>query len=104
MCVCVCVCACMCTHIEEFVYVCVHVHACAHMLSGLVMSDSLRPHGLYDQVPLSIEFSRQEYWSGLPFPTPRDLPDPQIESISLVSPSLAGSFFTTEPPGKPQRN
>jgi len=37
-----------------------------------------------------MEFSRQEYWSGFPFPTPRDLPDPQIESIYLVSPALAG--------------
>ena len=42
-------------------------------------------------------FSRQEYWSGLPWPPPGDLPDPQIE---LASPALAGKFFTTEPPGK----
>ena len=44
-------------------------------------------------------FSRQEYWSGLPFPSPGDLPDPGIE---LESPALAGRFFTTEPPGSPQ--
>jgi len=44
-------------------------------------------------------FFRQEYWSGLPFPSPRDLPDPGIEP---VSPSLAGRFFTTVPPGKPK--
>ena len=43
-------------------------------------------------------FSRTEYWSGLPFPPPGDLPDP---GIKLVSPALAGRFFTTEPPGKP---
>ena len=43
-------------------------------------------------------FPRQEYWTGLPFPTPGDLPDPEIES---VSPALAGEFFTVEPPGKP---
>ena len=43
-------------------------------------------------------FSRQEYWSGLPFPTPGDLPNPGIES---VSPALTGEFFTTAPPGKP---
>ena len=43
-------------------------------------------------------FSGQEYWSGLPFSTPEDLPSPGIE---LVSPALAGRFFTTEPPGKP---
>ena len=44
-------------------------------------------------------FSRQEYWSGLPFPSPEDLPNPGIE---LASPALAGGFFTTEPPGKPK--
>ena len=44
------------------------------------------------------EFSRQEHWSGLPFPTPGNLPDP---GIKLVSPALAGEFFTTKPPGKP---
>ena len=40
-------------------------------------------------------FSRQEYWSGLPFPSPGDLPDPGIEPTSLLSPALAGGFFTT---------
>ena len=52
------------------------------------------------QAPLSMEFSRQEYWSGLPFPPSRDLPDPGIELTSLTSPALAGRFFTTAPPGK----
>ena len=47
------------------------------------------------QVPLSMEFSRQEYWSGLPCPSPGDLPDPGIELASLASPPLAGGFFTT---------
>ena len=41
------------------------------------------------------EFSRQEYWSGLPFPPPGDLPDPEIKLASLASPALAGRFFTT---------
>ena len=50
------------------------------------------------QAPLSMEFSRQEYWTGLPFPSPGDLPDPGIEP---ASPALAGRFFTTEPAGKP---
>ena len=54
------------------------------------------------QAPLSMGFSRQDYWSGLPFPPPRDLPDPRIEPTSPVSPALAGRFFTTEPPGKPK--
>ena len=47
------------------------------------------------QVPLSMEFSRQEYWSGLPCLSPGDLPDPGIEPTSLMFPALAGRFFTT---------
>ena len=47
--------------------------------------------------------SRQEYWSGLPFPTPVDLPDSGIEPRSPASPALAGAFFTTEPPEKSMR-
>ena len=50
------------------------------------------------QAPLSMGFLRQEYWSGLPFPSPGDLPDPGIKPMSPV---LAGEFFTIEPPGKP---
>ena len=50
-----------------------------------------------------MEFSGQEYWSGLLFPTPGDLPDPGIEPASLAFPALAGGFFTTEPTGKPSR-
>ena len=55
------------------------------------------------QSPLSMEFSRQEYWSGLPFPTPGDLPDPGIEPRSLVSPALTGRFFITVSPVKPTK-
>ena len=51
--------------------------------------------------PLSMEFSRQEYWSGLRFPTPEDRPNPGIKCTTLASPALAGGFFATEPPGKP---
>ena len=47
------------------------------------------------QTPLSMEFSRREYWSGLPFSSAEDLPDPGTEPTSLVSPELAGGFFTT---------
>ena len=47
------------------------------------------------QAPLFMGFSRQEYWSGLPFPPLGDLPDPGIKSASLMSPALAGGFFTT---------
>ena len=53
------------------------------------------------QAPLSLEFFRQEYSNGLPFPTPGDLPDPGIELMSLVSPGLAGGVFDTVLPGKP---
>ena len=45
--------------------------------------------------PLSMGFSRQEYWSGSPFPNPGDLPDAGIEPTSLIFPALAGEFFTT---------
>ena len=47
------------------------------------------------QAPLSMRFSRQEYWSGLPCPPLGDLPDSGIEFVSLTSPALAGGFFTT---------
>ena len=50
------------------------------------------------QALLSMEFSRQEYWSELPIPPPRDLPEPWMEP---KSPALAGRFFTTKSPGKP---
>ena len=65
---------------------------------GSVMFDSETPWSVTSQAPLSMEFSRQEYWTGLPFSPPGDLPNPGIEP---VSPALAGKFFTTAPPGKP---
>ena len=52
------------------------------------------PWTVAHQAPLSMGFSRQEYWNRLPFPTPGDLPDPGIESTSPKSPALAGGFFT----------
>ena len=58
----------------------------------------LRPQTAAHQAPLCMELSRQEYWSRLPFPTPRDLPNPGNKP---VSPALAGGFFTPGPPGKP---
>ena len=77
MCVCVCVCVC--------------VQSCLTVTLWIVAR----------QAPLSMEFSRQEYWSRLPFPTSGCLPDPGIEPMSHLSPALAGRFFITEPPGKP---
>ena len=53
------------------------------------------------QVPLSLGFPRQEYWSRLPFPPPKDFFTQGSEPESLASPALAGRFFTIEPPGKP---
>ena len=82
-------------HRAEFQSVCV--------LSHSVVSDSfVIPWTVAHQAPLSIEFSRQEYWNGLPFHTSGDLADPGIEPGSPVSPALAGGFFTTKPPGKPE--
>ena len=51
---------------------------------------------------ISMGFSRQEYWSGLPFSSPGDLPDPGIRALSPVASVQAGSFFSTALPGKPQ--
>ena len=64
------------------------------------MSDSLLPYGLLlaHQTPPSMGFSRQGYWSGLPGRPPEDLPDPQIEPESLLSPALAGGYFSTSSP------
>ena len=67
-----------------------------------VVPDSVTPWTAAHQAPLSMGFSRQEYWSGLPFPTPEDLPYPGIEPTSLVSPALAGRFFSTKSPRKPR--
>ena len=63
------------------------------------MSDSLQPWTVAHQAPLSMEFSRQEYWSGYPFLSPEDLPDPEIEPRS---PALQADSLTSEPPGKPK--
>ena len=53
------------------------------------------------QAPLSVGFSRQEYWDGLPFSSPGHLPNPGVKP---ASPALAGGFFAAEPPAKPRRN
>ena len=66
------------------------------LLSCSVVSDSATPWTVAWPAPLSMRFPRQEYWSGLPFLPPGDLPDPGIKP---ASPALAGGFFTTVPPG-----
>ena len=83
---------------------CTHTHsACVHTAQALcfVVVQSLSrvrlfatPSTVAHQAPLSMGFSRQEYWSGLPFPSPGDLPHPGNEP---ASPASAGGFFTTEP-------
>ena len=69
------------------------------LFSSEVMSNYLAtPWTVARQAPLFMGFPRQESWSGLPFPSPGDLPNPGIKSMS---PALAGEFFSTELPGKP---
>ena len=63
----------------------------------------LTPWTVVLQAALSMGFSRQEYWSALPFPSPGDLPDPGVESLSLAPLALAGRFFTAELTGKPSK-
>ena len=84
VCVCVCVCVCTRARAQSCLTLCVSVD-CSQTGSSV----------------LSLEFPGQEYWSGLPFPTRGDLPDPGLEPMSLVSLELSGGFFTTAPPGKP---
>ena len=64
------------------------------------LSNSATPWTVAHQAPLSMGFSRQEYWRGLPCPPPWDLPNPGIEPRSLMSPALAGQFFTTSATGE----
>ena len=71
-------------------FVVVHLLSCVHCFAA--------PQTVAYQVPLSMGFSREGYWSGLPFPSPVDLPDPGVEPSS---PACACRFFTVEPSGKP---
>ena len=73
--------------------------SCAQSLSWVWLFAT--PWTVALQAPLSMGFSRQEYWSGLPFPPPGDLPNTETEPASVASLALAGGFFTTVPPGKP---
>ena len=77
------------------------VKLCAHMLSCVWLCNSMdySPPGLF-----FTEFSRQEYWSGLPFCSPGDLPDPGIEPVSPASPNLQADSLPLLSPGKPQWN
>ena len=71
---------------------------CVQVFSHSVVSNSLRPHGLAHQAPLSVGFCKQEYWSGQPFPSPGNLPDTGMEPRP---PTLQADSLPSEPPGKP---
>ena len=83
----------------SFTYFLSFILWCVCMLSGIWLFAT--PWTVAFQVPLFTEFSRQEYWNGLPFPTRGDLPDLGTEPASLPSPALAGRFLTAVPSGKP---
>ena len=78
---------------------CVCVHVCVWVLS--CVPSFVTPWTVACQAPLSMGFPRQEFWSELSLPIPGDLPNLGIEPISLLSPALAGRFFTTVTPEKP---
>ena len=90
--------------VHAYVHVCMcvwMVRACA-VLSRLHVSDSfVSPWTVTTQTPVFVGVSRQECWSGLPRPPPGDLPDPGTEPASLMSPALAGGFFTTSATWEP---
>ena len=73
-------------------------HCCLLFSPSVVSDPFLIPWTITHQAPLSMGFPRQEYWSGLPFHSPGDLPN---LGVKLVCPASAGGFFTTEPHGKP---
>ena len=75
------------------------VYVCTQLLSHVQLFAA--PRIVARLAPLSMEFSRPEYWSGLPFPLPGDLPNPECEPMSLAPPALEGRFFTTVPSRKP---
>ena len=76
--------------------------ACMRAKSILLYLTLCDPMDCSPQAALSMGFPRQEYWSGSPFPPPRDLPDPGIEPMSLTSPALAGGLFTAGISWEPQ--
>ena len=79
----------------------IYIYICYAMLSCSVMSNFVTPWTAVHQAPLSMGFSRQEYWSGLPCPLSRNLPNPGIEPRS---PTLQADSLPSKPPGKPMNN
>ena len=89
---------CLSAYVIAYIYIYIYIYIYLLQNICLCVSRSVRSNSSWPwahQVPLSMGFSRQEYWSGLPFPTPGDLPNPVIKPMSLESPTLAGRFFTT---------
>ena len=85
---------------KNWVIVCMCVCVCALLLSHVWLF--VTPWTVAHQASLSMGFPRQEYWSGLPFPLLRDLPDPGIKPMSPASPALWADSLPVEPPGKPK--
>ncbi|CAI9157934.1 unnamed protein product [Rangifer tarandus platyrhynchus] len=77
-----------------------YMHVCVCVLNRVQLF--VTPWTVAHQAPLFMEFSRQEYWSGLPFPPSGDLPDPGTKRQSLASLALTDGSLTTAPPGKPR--
>ena len=103
MCVSVCVSVCVCVCVHECVCVHARTHARAHSVA-LLLSCALvfaAPWTVDCQASRSMEFSRQQYWSGLSCPTPGDHSNPGIKPVSLASPVLAGGSLPLALPGKP---
>ena len=82
---------------------CYFLTKCCAMLSHSVVSDSEGLRTAACQAPLSMGFLRQEYWSGLPFLPPRDLPNPGVKLKPPVSPALQGNSLPAESFGKPNK-
>ena len=79
----------------------VYSHCCC-LVARLCLTLYVTQWTIAHQASLSMGFSRQEYWSGLPFAFPGDLPDPGIEPQAPAVSCIAGEFFTTEPLGEPR--
>ena len=85
---------CVCIYTHKYTHVCMlSFQSCLTLYNPMDSS----PPGFSIHGKIEMGFSRQEYWSGLPFPLPGDLPNPGIELVSPASPALASRFFTIEP-------
>ena len=88
----------------QYISICLSIHLIMYACCAALLQPCLTlcdPIDCSPLAPLSVEFARQEYWSGLPCPSPGDLPDLGTEPNSLMSPAMAGGFFTTSATRKP---